>query len=149
MPAPGLTELATTTQRNRNMKTTKGGHLKEGNLTKNASQPGAKSSWKDTSQNKRTVPGKGSNHNASPGKLKEGNLTANASQPSGKGIGFTTGTQGSDVKAVPGIYKPLNGKGILTYPKISGKPDTFRGTHGSGPLRMSGVKGAHRIGCKK
>lgn len=122
---------------------------KQANFTAHAGQPSGHSGFKETQQNNRTVKGGVTKTKDNPNaKLKEGNLTSHSGQPSGKSIGFKTGEQGSKVQAVPGIYSPLNGKGILTYPKGT-TPYKFRGTYGSGPLRMSGVKGAHRLGCKK
>jgi hypothetical protein len=117
----------------------KGIHKAQTDMASHSGQPSGKKLFTETDNTDRTS-GYGNsiekNHpeKGGQGKLKEGNLTANASQPSGKSIGFTTGTQGSESKN-SGAYSKGNGGGIFK-------------TRGS-VLRNSGVKGAHRLGCKK
>lgn len=150
MPTPGLSEIVTTTQRNRKMGTQK--MAKQANFTKHASQPSGHSGFKDTQQNNRTVPGS-TNKAPTQGHIKEGKLTKNASQPSGHSIGFNE-SRDSNMHSVTGpvvskTNKPLTSRGVFGNVKGASGADCFRGTSKSGVLRVSGHSGAHQVGKRK
>src|SRR3974390_944515 len=134
----------------------KGIHKAQPDMASHSGQPSGKKLFTETNNADRTS-GYGNaiakNHpeKGGQGKLKEGNLTANAGQPSGKGIGYKTGSQGSDVKAVPGVYSNLNSRGVFGNVKGAKGADCFRsaGHSKDGVLRTSGVSGAHRLGSRK
>jgi hypothetical protein len=149
MSSPGLNEIATTTLRNRKMATQK--MAKQANFTKHAGQPSGHSGFKETQQNNRTVPGKGTNKAPTQGKIKEGNLTKNASQPSGKSIGASVPSNMQPVTGpvVRATNKPLTSAGVFGNVKAAGGADCFRGTSKKGVLRVSGHSGAHMVGKRK
>jgi hypothetical protein len=131
------------------MAKSKGGtqvRAKQANFTAHHSQPQGHSGFKDGRENLRKSGGGVAKDQHSHMK---GSGGGHVSQPSNGG-GYEKAPHNKPLvgPATSKANHPQKGIGVFSPPAATGA-DCFRGTSKSGVLRVSGTKGAHRLGCKK